>query len=97
MGVGAFCESKHAFAILGLAEQLLVSAYGPHPTIDLESKYGYLPFSLRAFAMIDINRSLCHRRTTFFNFDDESDRSQVAGHVNDGSHDNVGEARVLQS
>lgn len=92
MGVGAFCESNRAFAIMELAEQLLVVAYGPHPTIDLESRYGYLPFNLRAFAMIDINRSLCHRRTTFFDFDDEPDRSLASGHVNDGSHDNVGAA-----
>jgi hypothetical protein len=89
MAVGSFCDASKGFAVLDMAEQLLSVTYGPRPDMDFESKPGHSSFCLRAFAMIDLNRSLCHRRQTFFNFDYEPTAEVMLAFHNDGTHDNV--------
>lgn len=88
MAVGAFCDSSRAYAIMDIAERLLSLTYGAQPTIDIISINSYIPFYLRAFAMIDLNRSICQRRSTFFVFQDKL-RTDHTVHINDGSHDIV--------
>lgn len=72
-------------------EQLLSHTYGPRPDIDFDCRVGVSAFCLRAFAMIDWNRSLSQRRETFFNFDFIPANGTSNNYANDGSHDNVGE------
>lgn len=86
MAVGSFCDSSRAYAIMDLAEGLLALTYGLHPEVDFLSLNGYIPFYLRAFAMIDLNRSICQRRHTFFAFLETPQMGGV-GFLNDGSHD----------
>ncbi|OWT40419.1 hypothetical protein C362_01755 [Cryptococcus neoformans Bt1] len=86
MAVGSFCDSSKAYAIMDLAEGLLALTYGLHPEVDFLSLNGYIPFYLRAFAMIDLNRSICQRRRTFFAFL-ETPQMGGSGFLNDGSHD----------
>lgn len=88
MAVGSFCDSSRAYAIMDLAEGLLALTYGLHPEVDFLSLNGYIPFYLRAFAMIDLNRSICQRRHTFFAFLETPQMGGV-GFLNDGSHDQV--------
>jgi hypothetical protein len=70
-------------------EQLLSHTYGPRPDIDFDCRVGVSAFCLRAFAMIDWNRSLSQRRETFFNFDFIPANGSSGNYANDGSHDNV--------
>ena len=70
-------------------EQLLSHTYGPRPDIDFDCRVGVSAFCLRAFAMIDWNRSLCQRRETFFNFEFVPANGSASNYANDGSHDNV--------
>ena len=89
MGVAGFCESNRAFAIMDLAERLITMAYGTQPKLDFTSKYRFNAFHIHAFGMMDLNRSICQRRTTFFDFTDPSPPALPLSHVNDGSRDTV--------
>jgi hypothetical protein len=86
MAVGASCDSSKAFAIADLAERLMSITYGNQPPIDFLSLNSFPPFYVRAFAMIDLNRSICQRRPTFYNFVDITNFGETT-HINDGSHD----------
>lgn len=79
---------------MDLAEGLLALTYGLHPEVDFLSLNGYIPFYLRAFAMIDLNRSICQRRHTFFAFLETPQMGGV-GFLNDGSHDQVCQLLIL--
>lgn len=89
MSVSALFEGSRAFSIMDQVEQLLSHTYGPRPDIDFACQVGVSAFCLRAFAMIDWNRSLCQRRETFFNFDFVPPQGMSTGYANDGSHDMV--------
>jgi hypothetical protein len=89
MSVSALFEGSRAYAIMDQVEQLLSHTYGPRPDIDFDCRVGVSAFCLRAFAMIDWNRSLCQRRETFFNFDFVPANGASSIYANDGSHDNV--------
>jgi hypothetical protein len=89
MSVSALFEGSRAYAIMDHVEQLLSHTYGPRPDIDFDCRVGVSAFCLRAFAMIDWNRSLCQRRETFFNFDFVPANGSSGSYANDGSHDNV--------
>ena len=89
MGVGGYCESNRAFAIMDLAERLITLAYGPHPKLDFNCLYRFNAFNIQAFGMIDLNRSICQRRRTFFDFTDAEPPAHSTGHINDGSSDTV--------
>jgi hypothetical protein len=89
MSVSALYEGSRAYAIMDQVEQLLSHTYGPRPDIDFDCRVGVSAFCLRAFAMIDWNRSLCQRRETFFNFDFIPPNGMSTSYANDGSHDNV--------
>jgi hypothetical protein len=89
MSVSALFEGSRAYAIMDQVEQLLSHTYGPRPDIDFDCRVGVSAFCLRAFAMIDWNRSLCQRRETFFNFDFVPSNGSSSNYANDGSHDNV--------
>lgn len=89
MSVSAYYEGSRAFSIMDQVEQLLSHTYGPRPDIDFACQVGVSAFCLRAFAMIDWNRSLCQRRETFFNFDFVPPHGTSTGYANDGSHDLV--------
>jgi hypothetical protein len=89
MSVSALYEGSRAYAIMDQVEQLLSHTYGPRPDIDFGSRVGVSAFCLRAFAMIDWNRSLVQRRETFFNFDFVPANGAATDYAHDGSHDNV--------
>ena len=89
MAVGSFCESTRSYAIMEIAERLLSVTYGPQPEVDYLSLNGYLPFYMRAFVTIDLNRSISQRRRTFFKITDSAKLNNGL-HLNDGSHDQVG-------
>lgn len=80
-------------AIMDQVEQLLSHTYGPRPDIDFACQVGVSAFCLRAFAMIDWNRSLSQRRETFFNFDFVPPATSATNYANDGSHDMVSTSR----
>lgn len=94
MGLAAFYEGSCAYAVMDQVEQLLSHTYGPRPDIDFACQVGVSSFCLRAFAMIDWNRSLCQRRETFFNFDFTPPNGTATNYANDGSHDMVSTFRV---
>jgi len=94
MGVGGFCESYRAFAIMDLAERLITLAYGVQPKLDFTSTYRFNAFHIHSFGMIDLNRSICQRRSTFFDFTECLPPVEPPTHTNDGSHDTVSASPV---